>query len=181
MAIVKAIPEMLPLLKSQIPVILEAIVQGVIDGVPDMLEAGKELIKGLWQGISDMAGWIGEKIRGFGDGVLDSLKSFFGIHSPSTVMENIIGKNLALGIGEGFEKNIKGVNSEIQNALNFESPTVNVVGRVRAGVGAGAGAGKSIVINQTNNYSQEKSRYEIWQSKQDIAAAVRLVEGGATS
>ena len=36
------------------------------------------------------------------------------------------------------------------------------------------GAGKEIVINQTNNYSQAHSRYEIYKSKQQTAAAVRL-------
>jgi TP901 family phage tail tape measure protein len=63
---------------------------------------GKNLIQGLWNGISDMAGWIKSKIQGFGEGVLNSLKNFFGIHSPSTVMRDQIGKFLGMGIGEGI-------------------------------------------------------------------------------
>lgn len=182
-AIIQAIPIIIPELIRAIPTIISSIFNALTSptAINSIKNAGKDLIRGLWQGISDMGGWIGEKIRGFGSGVVDRLKDFFGIHSPSTVMENIIGKNLALGIGKGFEDNIKGVNEEITNAMKFESPTVNVVGRVRAGAEAEAGAGKTINVYQTNHYAQEKTRYEIWQSKQDIAAAVRLVEGGATT
>jgi len=87
--------------------------------------------------------------------------------------ENIIGKNLALGIGKGFEDNIKGVNKEIQNAMNFESPTVKINKNVQGGEAAGAN-GRTINVYQTNNYSQAHSRYEIYKSKQQTAAAVRL-------
>lgn len=38
---------------------------------------------------------------------------------------------------------------------------------------------KSVVVNQTNNYSQAHSRYELYKSKQQTAAAVRLaLQGG---
>ena len=41
------------------------------------------------------------------------------------------------------------------------------------------GGGKQVVVNQTNNYSQSHSRYEIYKSKQQTAAAVRLaLQGG---
>ena len=171
MALIQAIPQVLPLIVQAIPQIVSAIVQALTS--PEMIEslkaAGSELIKGLWQGISDMTTWIGEKIKGFGDSVVSGLKSFFGIASPSKLMENMIGKNLALGIGKGFEENIGKVNREIQDAMNFEDATFNVngTGRVRT-VGGG------VVINQTNNYSQAHSRYEIYKSKQQTAAAVRL-------
>lgn len=39
------------------------------------------------------------------------------------------------------------------------------------------GAGGGVVVNQTNNYSQQHSRYEIYKSKQQTAAAVRLAMG----
>lgn len=41
------------------------------------------------------------------------------------------------------------------------------------------GKGGSVVVNQTNNYSQAHSRYEMYKSKQQTAAAVRLaLQGG---
>ena len=84
---------------------------GVVDSVksiPDKVkDIGKNLVTGLWNGISNMSEWISSKIKGFGDGILSDLKSFFGIHSPSKVMEEQIGKNLALGVAQGIAKNQK--------------------------------------------------------------------------
>lgn len=175
MAIVQAIPQIIPPLLKAIPDIISSIFNALTspEAIASIKDAGKQLIEGLWNGIKDMTGWIGEKIRGFGDSVLSGLKKFFGIASPSKVMANIIGKNLALGIGKGFEDNIKGVNAEIEDAMNFESPNVNVSKSFSNGVSE-YGAGKTIVVNQTNNYSQAHSRYEIYKSKQQTAAAVRL-------
>lgn len=74
-----------------------------IKGIPGkVVSIGSDIVKGLWNGIGDMAGWIGEKIKGFGDGVLGALKNFFGIHSPSTVFRDVVGKNIVLGIAEGI-------------------------------------------------------------------------------
>lgn len=68
---------------------------------------GINLVKGLWNGISNMQSWVISKVRGFGSSVLTGLKNFFGIHSPSKVMEEQIGKNLALGVANGITKHKK--------------------------------------------------------------------------
>ena len=68
---------------------------------------GSDIVKGLWNGINDMASWIGGKIEGFGENVLGGIKDFFGIHSPSKVMEDQVGKQLAAGVAKGIEKNTK--------------------------------------------------------------------------
>lgn len=75
----------------------------VFNTLPGALkEIGGMMIRGLWNGINNMAGWIADKIRGFGAGVLNSLKSFFGIKSPSRVMRDEVGRQLALGVAEGI-------------------------------------------------------------------------------
>lgn len=73
-------------------------------GEISLVDIGKDLIRGLWNGISDMTGWIGRKIKGFGDGVLSGLKSFFGIHSPSRVFRDEIGVMLVRGLNIGIDK-----------------------------------------------------------------------------
>ncbi len=73
---------------------------------PDSLkDIGKQLITGLWNGISDMTGWILDKIKGFTDDVVNKIKKHFGIHSPSTVMRDQVGKYISLGIAEGIKQN----------------------------------------------------------------------------
>lgn len=164
MGIVAAIPQLL----TQAPMIIGAIVGGLVKGIGEIKNVGGDIIKGLWDGISDMSGWISKKLEGFGESVLGGIKDFFGIHSPSKVMADEVGKNLALGIGQGFEKNIAGVNQQITGAMNF-SGSGGQVGKVGGGV----------VVYQTNNYAQAHSRLELYKTKQATAAAVRLAMTGA--
>lgn len=103
--IIEAIPQIIAELGRQVPTIITSIVNGLKSGFSKIKTVGSDLIRGLWDGIKDMAGWIGEKISGFGDGVLGKLKDFFGIHSPSRVFRDEIGKMLALGLAEGIEEN----------------------------------------------------------------------------
>lgn len=67
-------------------------------------EAGEDIIEGLWNGINDMGDWIAGKIQSFGDGVLQSIKDFFGIASPSKVMRDQVGVMIARGLALGIEK-----------------------------------------------------------------------------
>lgn len=173
MAIVEAIPTIIPELVKAVPDIIMSIVEIIKEGVPKVFAMGKELIKGLWNGIKDMKQWVIDKIKGFGGDILGGIKDFFGIKSPSKVMENIVGKNIALGIGEGFEKNIGNVNKQIQGAL--DDPSINVNAQFSNGE-HGAGKG-NVTVYQTNNYSQAHSRLELYKTKQQTAAAVRLALG----
>lgn len=66
---------------------------------------GSDMIEGLWNGISDKVDWIVEKVKGFSESVLGAIKGFFGIHSPSRVMRDEVGKMLAEGLAEGIEDN----------------------------------------------------------------------------
>lgn len=172
--IIKAIPQIVIELAKQIPTIIKAIVKGLKDGIKDVVKVGGDIIRGLWEGIKNMGKWIAEKIKGFGESVLGGIKSFFGIKSPSRVMADQVGKNLALGIGVGFEKNIGAVNKEITEAMNFDDASVNV----NAAQGGVKGGG--VTVYQTNNYKQAyTSPIEKYKSKQQLYAAARLMKAGA--
>lgn len=114
-----------------------------------MVEIGKNIVMGLWDGIKAMASWIGDKVSGFFGGIVDSVKGMLGIHSPSRVFAGI-GKNMALGLGEGFDKQMQGVSASIQSAI--PTPTVDTVYNAAAGMvnglaAANAGNGGSYTIN----------------------------------
>ena len=170
MGIIKAIPQIINALAQNLPQIIKSIVTGLKNGIPQLIQAGKDLLSGLFTGLLD-AGKIWQAVKNLFNSIVGGLKSLFGIHSPSTVMADLIGKNLALGIGEGFDENIDGVNKRIEKAIDFSSPTINVNKNA-------ASAGRAINVYQTNNYSQAHSRYEIYKSKQQTAAAVRLALAG---
>lgn len=152
---------------------------GKLTEIPaQVLEIGKNIVRGLWDGISNMSKWIGEKIKGFGEGVLNGLKSFFKIKSPSRLMRDEIGKNLALGIGAGFDDEMSTVARGMQTSLNDAIPTFGVPAVGGAGSAGNTAGGSGVVVYQTNNYSQAHSQFEIYQSKQATAAAIRAALAG---
>lgn len=106
--------------------------------VPEqMVEIGKNIVMGLWEGIKLMASWIGEKVSGFVGGLVDGVKGVLGIHSPSRVFAGI-GQNMALGLGQGFEKQMQSVTAGIQSAI--PTPTVDTVYNAAAGLVNGLAA-----------------------------------------
>lgn len=85
--------------------IFDAVVNGIKNLPSKLASIGSDMVKGLWNGINDMVGWVTDKIQSFGSGVLDGIKSFFGIASPSRVFRDEVGKMLAEGLAVGVEKN----------------------------------------------------------------------------
>ena len=86
-----------------------------------ILDIGKNIVQGLWDGISGAAGWLWDKVSGFCGGIVNKIKGFFGIHSPSKLFNQEIGKFLALGLGEGFDDNLGKVFKGMKSAVNFET------------------------------------------------------------
>lgn len=117
--LIKAIPQLL----KAIPQIVGSLVSGFANYYSQLGEIGLNLIKGLWEGISNAGAWLRDKISGFFGNVVDDIKDFFGIHSPSTLLRDDIGKNLALGVGEGFEDTMADVSADMQRAMPTEFDT----------------------------------------------------------
>ena len=85
--------------------------------VDNFSDLGYNIIAGIWNGIDNATDWLIGQFSGFKDSVLGGLESLFGIASPSKLMRDQIGKNLALGIGEGFEENLPEVGREALTAF----------------------------------------------------------------
>jgi flagellar biosynthesis protein FliQ len=144
-AIVQNLPEIIKGVVAAIPKIIKAMVDTFTnkDNLKKLADAGLSLVKGLWNGISDATSWIKEKIGGFASGIVDSIKDFFGIHSPSRVFRDEVGRMLALGVGEGFADEMKDVRRDMED----EIPT-NVDTAVNAAWGAMA-AGPTDIFDLT--------------------------------
>ena len=77
---------------------------GFFSGLPGrMTDIGYNIVTGIWNGISGAAGWLWNQISGFCSSIVSNIKSFFGINSPSKLMEDAVGKWLPPGIAVGFE------------------------------------------------------------------------------
>ena len=92
------------------------------------LDIGKNIVSGIWNGISSSFTWIKNKITGWVGNVVKFIKKLFGIHSPSTVMRDEVGKYLAQGMGVGFDKELGNVYDDMQHAIDLETSkmTANV-------------------------------------------------------
>lgn len=82
-----------------------------------MLSLGKDMIQGIIDGVNNMLHKAVDAVKNIGSSMLGGIKSLLGIHSPSTVFRDQIGKNLALGIEEGFTSEMTDVAKDMQNAI----------------------------------------------------------------
>lgn len=72
----------------------------------DWISVGVNIIKGIASGVASAAGQLVDAAVSAATDALNWVKSKLGIHSPSRVFRDQVGKNMALGIGVGFEDNI---------------------------------------------------------------------------
>lgn len=115
--LVKNLPRIILSLIKAVPKIVTSIVKAFTKLGGKFLGIGKNLVKGIWDGIAGMGKWLWDKVSGFFGGIVDKVKNFFGIKSPSRLFRDVIGKNLALGIGLGFADEMKNVSKQMQSAL----------------------------------------------------------------
>lgn len=116
-SIIEGIGKNLANLATQAKKIGQTVLDKIKEFPSKMLSAGKDLVKGIWEGITGSLDWIKGKIKGWVGNVTNFIKKLFGINSPSTLMRDEVGKNLALGIGEGFSDEMQNVTKEMQDAL----------------------------------------------------------------
>lgn len=136
-SLVKGLAQNLPELLRGTLALVDAIISAFLDSLPDIIEVGKDIVRGLWEGIKAMGAWLGEKVSSFFSGIVDGVKGVLGIHSPSRVFAGI-GQNMALGLGQGFEKQMQSVTAGIQDAI--PTPTVDTVYNAAAGMVNGLAA-----------------------------------------
>lgn len=83
----------------------------------DWLQIGIDIIKGICNGLTSAGNIIWEAIKKVGNSMIDGIKNFFGISSPSKLMRDEVGTYLAEGIGVGFTNGMQEVNKLINTSL----------------------------------------------------------------
>ena len=75
-----------------------------------VVSIGGDLVTGLWEGVKDKLSWLKNKLSSFATSVLDSIKDFFGIHSPSDKtawIGEMLDEGMAVGVKENADAPIK--------------------------------------------------------------------------
>lgn len=87
----------------------------------DWKQLGKDLLKSILDGMTDYDMGL---LDDFKNNWLSGIKDIFGIHSPSKLMRDQIGKNLALGVEVGFDENIPDT-LEIPSRFELTRPQID--------------------------------------------------------
>jgi phage-related protein len=96
----------------------------------NLINIGKDVVKGLWNGIQDMGGWLKDKIVGFvKDKIPGPIKSALGIHSPSRVAQ-LLGRQVPRGLAGGIDDEASLVSKAATNMANaaivgMTTPVIN--------------------------------------------------------
>lgn len=115
-ALIQNLPTIIVEIVKAVPQIVSGIVSAFGSLVGEMVNAGANLLHGLWEGISSAASWLRDKVTGWASSLVDGIKGFFGIHSPSTVFAEI-GTNMGEGVGVGFGESMDGVSADMTAAM----------------------------------------------------------------
>lgn len=120
--LIQAVPQLI----SKIPSIISQ-VKNAFTSV-DWGNVGMNIIKGIANGLKGAAGAIVEAAKGAAESALNAAKNALGIHSPSRVFRDQVGKMMALGMGIGFERNIpvKSMSTGVQRAVAELQKSVDI-------------------------------------------------------
>lgn len=163
LGIVQGIIDNLPEIIMAGPKIMAALATGLIEAIPDIVmvipqlirsivdtflsfdwgSIGKNIVEGIKNGFVNMWNSFKQTVENVFTGLVDGVKSFLGIASPSKVFAGI-GGYMAEGLGQGFDKEFSNVKRGIQSQLDFGTMTFGMssFGHLPALAGAGT----------TNNY-----------------------------
>lgn len=103
-----------------------------------LFSKGQDLVRGLWEGIKGMGGWLAGQLTSFAKSAIPGpIAKALGIHSPSTLMRDAIGRWIPAGIIDGIEAGAGALDRTMQNLVT--PPALPSLSPAMAGGGGGAG------------------------------------------
>lgn len=153
---------------------ITGLINNVIEGaksIPDkMMTIGKNIVDGVWQGIKNAKDKFMENVKGFFSGVLDGVKGALGIHSPSKVFADEIGKWIPKGVAVGIDANADSALKSMKN-LSAELVATARGGLTNASTSLNSSGSMGGVVNnftQINNSPKPLSRLEIYRQSKNL-------------
>lgn len=131
--------------------------KSILGGIKMIIGFGKEIVEGLFKGIGDALANIGQWIHDhIFQPFIDGFKNAFGIHSPSTVMEE-----QGHFIVEGLKNGLLGIWDKVkQPFIDLKNNITNKFTEIKNSVSNWANNTKEIVKNWGNNVKTKVS--ECW-------------------
>lgn len=122
----------------------------------DWGSVGMNVVKGIAKGVGDFAWILVDKMTGLAQKAWEGVKDFFGIHSPSRLMRDTVGKMIPAGITVGLEKafpdTLKTLMNQSEQLANvpFRTPEI-ATGKIIPAKASAVIAQKQNSTNSNNN------------------------------
>lgn len=105
---------------------IKSTVLGAVSGAGQWLyDTGRQIISGLINGIGGAFGWVRNTISNLGSSLVGWAKSVLGIHSPSRIFRDEVGKWIPAGMAQGIDK-ASGLVADSIDGLTDMVPTVSL-------------------------------------------------------
>lgn len=112
----------------------------------DWGQVGKNIIIGIGNGLLALSNWLLGMAWDIARDLFNVFKDFFGIQSPSSLMEKAIGINLGKGIRSGLIKSLKDIDMNM-NVLTGAASSVGQLIPVQSTYSTAGGGARNININ----------------------------------
>lgn len=146
-AIAGGLIQAIPTLIGAIPTIIGSIISAFFN--VNWGEIGLNIIGGIGAGIISGIGSVIDSAKNACSNIKDSITGFFGIHSPSRLMKNLVGVNIVKGIGVGIDLETPNLDKDINSNMS------DLVARMKGTVDFETARTTASVVAQ-NNFSIAK-------------------------
>lgn len=181
-AIIDAIPIIIPILIGELPKIINSIVNTLLQNIPALVKAGGDLLGGLLKGMLSPK-TIAKAIKNLGNSVVNGLKNFFDINSPSKLIENEVGIDVGRAVVPSRPLALAKVKKSLGDFAGFVSDNL---GGIKSGLsygtagglavaGATAGGGSTVInAGMTVNYNGRLSLKETKKLEQNHYTTIKM-------
>lgn len=117
--LIKAIPKLV----AEIPTVIKSICEAFSNY--NWGEIGSNIMSGIKNGIVNAASSVADAAKEAASSALNGVKGLLGIHSPSRVFENEVGKMIDLGLAAGIEGNVSQVTEAMKELSDSTVGTID--------------------------------------------------------
>ncbi len=128
----------------------------------ELPKVGLYVIKGIWEGIKNNTPQLWDNLKKWCSDMVNKIKEYFGIHSPSTVMRDEVGKYISEGIAKGISKSKDTIISAIES---IGEDTRTEVQKVTDDMNA-------VILDSEKKYNEESLRIQKEKSKSKYEQSV---------
>lgn len=122
-----------------------------------MLDIGYNIVTGIWDGICNAGNWFKSQVSSFFSGIVDGVKDGLGIHSPSKVFADEIGRWIPPGIGVGIEAEMPDLYKQMDDEMSVLGKRMQTAVNVETG---------KIAVDKkvSTTYKVEKEKQGVFES-----------------